>query len=140
MKHSQPSWDEIKVMARISGISLKSVTPICGRMLKDILTEKTSDLTQFKDVIVGYRRSHNGAEPFEGLPREGRVQMERIREALGENRQLLEPVTSQIRELLTVDSGDKKIQKQYTVCGFFVALLGILFATYAYFRPRELNH
>ena len=92
MKHSQPSWDEIKVMARISGISLQSVTPICGRILKDILT---------------------------GI----------------ENRQLLEPVTSQIRELLAVDSGDNKIQKQYTVCGFFVALLGILFATYAYFRP-----
>jgi len=133
--HSQPSWDEIKVMAETSKVSTSEVAEICSRLLKDILTGKAQELTQYKELVAGYRRSHQEAEPFEGLPSGVRIHMERVRETLADRKDILEPVTSQMRSLFAMHSRESKIQKRYTAWVFFLALLGVLFAAYTYVRP-----
>jgi hypothetical protein len=135
VKHSQPTWEQVLDMAELNGVSSKTAYDTSRALLRDLLTGKDTDLEKHKNLIETYIARHKMAEPFEGLPTETRVHFERLREALSGKEQLLEPLTMQVRELVSVYEKDKKAQRRYTAWGFFVGVLGILFAAYTYIHP-----
>lgn len=130
VKHSQPNWDEIKEIASTRGLTQSKIQYTLRKFYRDILTGRDSDLLEHKALIKGYIDKYREDEPFEGLPNEVRIHLEKIREQLAGNEHHLEPLTNQIKDLLTVNEKDRKYQRYYTVGGFFVGLAGLGLAAY----------
>lgn len=130
VKHSQPSWDEIKEIASTRGLTQSKIQFTMRKFYRDLLTGRDSELLEHKALIKGYIDKYREDEPFEGLPNEVRIHLEKIREQLADNEHHLEPLTNQIKDLLTVNEKDRKYQRYYTIGGFFVGLAGLGLAAY----------
>lgn len=135
IEHSQPKWPQIVEIAETSSISVAVAHQITRELHKSILTGASQKLQPHRALLEGYIASHRRAEPFEGLPNEIRIHLERLNDALGDREHLLDPLTSEIKELVTIHKREYKMQKRYTSWGFFLGLVGLLFAAYAYFYP-----
>jgi hypothetical protein len=133
VNHSQPTWDEMKEIARTRWLSQKDVQHIYRRTMREILTGENETLSSHKELIRSYIERHNEEEPFEGIPNEIRIHLERLREKTDGQKDLLDPLTNQIKDLLSINEKEKKQQKYYTMGGFFIGLIGFGFAVYAYF-------
>lgn len=133
--YSQPTWQQVIEIADTSQMPMAAVHQMVREFYKAILIGGAKDLLQHKDLIEEYIASHKRAEPFEGLPNEIRIHLERLSDALGKETHLLDPLTNEVRELVTVYKADYKLQKRYTSWGFFLGLVGLAFAAYSYFYP-----
>ena len=78
VKHSQPSWDEIKEIASTRGLTQSKIQFTLRKFYREILTGRESDLLEHKSLIKGYIDKYREDEPFEGLPNEVRIHLERI--------------------------------------------------------------
>ncbi|NKE67853.1 hypothetical protein RAMLITH_18690 [Ramlibacter sp. RBP-2] len=135
--HTQPSWQQMLDIAETSDVSVTTTYQLARELLKDILTGADKELQSHRALIEGYISTHKRTEPFEGLPNEIRIHLERLRDHLDGKDHFLEPLTIQIRELVTVYKKDYKAQKRYTTWGFFIGVAGAVFAAYAYFYPAS---
>lgn len=135
VKNSQPSWEQILQIAASRHVKHTQVYWFLQRLLRELLTGRNTDLAPHRTVIEAYIAKMKEAEPFEGMPNEIRIHLERLREHLPDATGVLEPLTTQIRELLSVNEKEKKQQKYYTAGGFFIGIVGFIFAAYAYFNP-----
>ncbi len=133
--HTQPSWAQMLDIAETSDVSVATTYQLARELLKDILTGTDKELQNHRPLIEAYISMHKRTEPFEGLPNEIRIHLERLRDHLDGKDHFLEPLTIQIRELVTVYKKDYKAQKRYTAWGFFIGVAGAIFAAYAYFYP-----
>lgn len=139
IKHSQPSWDEIKEIASTRGLTQAQIQPTIKKYYREIITGRDEELGQHKEIISGYIEKYRKDEPFEGLPSEVRIHLERIRDQINGNEHLLSPLTSQIKDLATANESDRKTQRYYTTGGFFVGLAGLLIAIYT-ITPGNIFH
>jgi hypothetical protein len=136
--HTQPSWEEIKDIASTRMLTQATIQNIIKKHFREILTGREKDLLPFKDLIQSYIVQYNKDEPFEDLPSEIRIHLQRLREHTKDNEHLLESLTSQIKDLLTINKKEKKHLKYYTIGGFFVGLVGFIFALYTtYIKPNN---
>ncbi|MBJ6958419.1 hypothetical protein JG654_19075, partial [Vibrio cholerae] len=101
------------------------------RTVRDVLTGQEEELKPHLELLNSYTKEYKEVEPFENLPSDIRLPLERIREQL-EDQALLEPLTSHIKQLVELHSKENKRQKFYTAGGFFIGLLGILLAVIFY--------
>lgn len=132
IKHSQPNWGQVLDIAETSQVNVKSAYEVSRKLYRDILTGKDPNLEEHRKLVESYIAKHKEAEPFEGLPTETRVHLERLREALAGNEHILDPLTMQIRELVSIYEKDTRAQKRYAIWGFVVGLLGLFLAGYAF--------
>lgn len=140
VKHSEPSWEEMKEIVRTNNLAQSRVLGVFQNVMKKILTGEAQELEQHKDLIRSYIEKHNEEEPFEGMPSEVRIHLERLREKIEDRAALLDPLTAQIKDLLAMNEKDRKHQKYYTMGGFFVGIFGLLFAAFTYFStPETIN-
>lgn len=135
--NSQPTWPQILQIAASRQVKNERVYWILQRLLRETLTGRNTDLAPHRALLETYIQNMKEAEPFEGMPKEIRVHLERLREQSSISPQSMEPLANQIRELLSVNQKEYKQQKYYTVGGFFVGILGFIFAAYAYFYPYQ---
>jgi hypothetical protein len=137
IKNSEPSWEQILQIAASRHVKHTQVYWVLQRTLREVLTGRNPDLAPHRAVVEAYIAKMKESEPFEGIPNEIRIHLERLREHLPATNGLLEPLTSQIRELLAVNEKEQKQQKYYTVGGCFLGILGFIFAAYAYYFPYQ---
>lgn len=134
---SQPDWSEIKEIASTRGLTHSKVLFIMRKFYREVLTGRDKELLKHKNLIKSYIDQYRIDEPFEGLPNEIRIHLEKLREQLNGEEQYIEPLTGQIKELLKIYEKDKKKQKFYTAGGFFLAIVGLCFAGYTSFlQPK----
>jgi hypothetical protein len=135
LKHSQPPWEQLVSIAESRGLSHKSTYIVVRNLLRDVLTGSETELSPYRGLLEQYIESYKAAEPFTGLPSETRVHLERVRERLGSDSAILDPLTERIRDLVSVYERDKSRQRLYAVLGVILGIIGLLFAAYAYFFP-----
>jgi len=135
VKHSQPTWEELVTIASSRGVEEAVVYGLLRDLMREILTGRASDLEPHRKELEAYLAKYRELEPLEGLPNEIRIHLERVKEQLQEKAQLLDPLTAQIRELVSINERERRHQRYYTVGGFIVGFLGLVFAAYSYFFP-----
>jgi len=137
IQHSQPSWEEMKEIIRTHNLQQSKVLHIYQKAMKKILTGESKELEPYKELIRSYIDKYNEEEPFEGMPSDIRIHLERLREQINDDRaNLLDPLTNQIKDLLSINERERKHQKYYTIGGFFVGIIGLIFAIYSlYITP-----
>ncbi|MEQ1638888.1 MAG: hypothetical protein ABL903_19690, partial [Methylococcales bacterium] len=106
---------------------------------REIMAGREEELSSHKELIKSYIDQYRKDEPFEGLPNEVRIHLERLRDRINGEEQLLEPLTSQIKDLLTVNDKEKRHLKYYTIGGFFVGLAGVAFSIYTTFTQPQIE-
>ncbi|MFC7300295.1 hypothetical protein [Cognatiluteimonas weifangensis] len=104
-------------------------------LLREVLAERNLSLCPHQDWLESLLREMKDREPFEGLPSEIRIHLERLREEMPASSHKLEPLTTQIRELVALKGREYRLQKYYTVGGFILGVIGLGFAAYAYWFP-----
>ncbi|WP_447773431.1 hypothetical protein [Aeromonas veronii] len=139
VKHTQPSWEDVKEIASTRGLTQSKIQFTIRKFNREIMAGREDELSPHKDLIKSYITQYRKDEPFEGLPNEVRIHLERLRDQINENEHLLEPLTTQIKDLLTINQKEKRQQKYYTIGGFFVGLAGLAFALYTSFTAPNLN-
>lgn len=137
IENSQPTWPQILQIAASRQVKNERVYWILQRLLRETLTGRNTDLAPHRTLLETYIQNMKEAEPFEGMPKEIRVHLERLREQSSISPQSMEPLANQIRELLTVNQKEYKQQKYYTAGGFFIGIIGVMFAAYTYFYPYQ---
>ena len=137
VKHSQPTWDDIKEIASTRQLTQSKIHFTIRKYYREIMAGRDSELEAHRALIKSYIDQYRKDEPFEGLPNEVRIHLERLRDQINGNEHLLEPLTSQIKDLLTVNTTEKRNQKYFTAGGFFVGLAGFVFAVYIYYSTSS---
>lgn len=136
IKHSQPTWEQVLDMADLAGVPAQRAYRVARILQKRLLTgADPHKLAEHKSLIDSYIARHRASEPFEGLPNEVRIHLERISDQHPEARSSLMPLTQQIRDLVAIHGQEFKRQKRYASWGFTLGIVGLVFAAYAYFFP-----
>lgn len=133
IQHSQPNWEEMKEIARTNNLSQTKVLRVFHKAMKKILTGEAKEIEPHKDIIRSYIDKYNEEEPFEGMPSDIRIHLERLREKIDDKAGLLDPLTNQIKDLLSINERERRHQKYYTMGGFFVGIIGLMFAAYGFY-------
>ncbi len=139
IQHTQPTWQQMLDIAETSNVSAATTYHLARQLHKEILVGADKELQPHRALIEGYISTHKRTEPFEGLPNEVRIHLERLRDHLDGKEHFLEPLTIQIRELVSVHRKEHRTQKRYTTWGFFIGVAGTAFAAYAYFYPYAIS-
>ena len=105
-----------------------------SRVVKLIITEILSGESSLeKDkikIFESYLEKHNQEEPFEGIPSEIRIHLERLKESSGIQIEQLEPLTKHITELLKINTKENKRQKYFSLISLFVGIGGLAIGLY----------
>ncbi len=123
---SQPSWSRIADIADLTGIRDHDQIRVYRETLMAITTGEAPDLAPHENLIEGYLQEVRKRQPFEGMPEQLRVPLEKLRQSVDLDEEAFEPLTDQIRDLLEINSRDKTTQRFYTIGGFFVGLTAIM--------------
>ncbi|MCL9783880.1 hypothetical protein M9194_20875 [Vibrio sp. S4M6] len=129
---STPDWSDIKHIASTRDLALADAIRVIKNCHRDILVGGNKELSEERDLIKGYIKRFEEEEPFEGLPTEIRAHLERLRGLLKGNEQLLDPITTHLKETIEISEKRHKQQRRYTVGGFVVGLCGIIVAIFPY--------
>lgn len=135
LKHSQPDWAEMKEIASLRGLTQSQIQFTLKEYIREIRAGRKSELKEHIDLIKTYINNYKNDEPFEKLPSNLRIHLERLRDQLS-NQLVLEPLTVHIKELVSINNKENKKLKFYTVGGFFVGLFGIALALFFYVSPN----
>jgi hypothetical protein len=134
--HSQPTWEQILMIAQSQRLSVSMAHGAVVDLLREVLTGENSDLQPHRDLLEGYIATYKATDPYDGLPGDTRVQLSRLKDVLGKQSHLIEPLTAQLKELVAVYERKQKFQRWYTTGGFFLGLAGLAFGWYAYIHPN----
>jgi predicted nucleic acid-binding Zn ribbon protein len=126
----QPNWNQVKIIAETNSLQRKDLS----RVLKLIITEIFSGESSLKadniPLLEGYLESHSQEEPFEGIPSEIKIHLERLKENSDITMLQLEPLTKHISELLKINSSEKKRQKAFSIISFLIGIGGFAIGLY----------
>lgn len=77
-------------------------------------------------------------EPFEGLPSDVRLHLERIRESIGKDKDLLmQPLASQLQDLNATNRRKEKWMWGLTIASFAAGVVGVIFGAIPYLASRS---
>lgn len=133
--HSQPGWDQVLLLAQSHGLTKAETHTETVVVLRDLLTGEDLELQGHRSLVEGYLAAYAATDPYDGLPNETRLHLNRLRDALAEKSHLLDPLTIQLKELVSVYERRQKTQRFYAAWGFVLAVLGLAFAGYTYIYP-----
>ncbi|MBM0212729.1 hypothetical protein ALQ72_05165 [Pseudomonas syringae pv. maculicola] len=132
LKHSQPEWDKVCDIAKTHGLTKFHAYQVVEALVRDVRTGKEEDqgVTSRLDKLDSYIAAYRQNEPFEGLPSETNLSLERLRIALGNNSHLLHPLTDHIKDLHKIHNRTNHLQRFYTLGGFLVGIAGLVYGIY----------
>lgn len=122
-------------IAETRSVTQQDIQKTLKVLLREVLTDRNISLQPHQTVIETFISNMKDREPFEGLPNEIRIHLDRLKDELKISSERLEPLTIQIRELVSINTREKKVQKYYTVGGFVLGVVGLGFAAYTYYVP-----
>lgn len=132
--HSQPDWDGMKRIAKTRGLKPSQIYWSLEEYIREIKTGENEKLSEHLELIDSYIAAYKHDEPFQSLPSDIKLHLERVRDKLGST-ELLDPLTSQIKDLLAIHSEESKKAKFYSIGGFITGLLGVALAIILYVLP-----
>ncbi|MGX1021193.1 hypothetical protein AB7M33_003869 [Pseudomonas sp. Y3 TE3536] len=137
LKAGQPTWAEICDIAELRNVGKQVAFQEVKKVLRDVIVgrEEGNDVKPHRKLLEGYLAEYRVEEPFEGLPSNTRISLERLRQDLGGEASALRSLTSHFRELLQIHDAINRRQRFYTFGGFLVGVAGFLFGVVIWFFP-----
>lgn len=133
-KHKTLTPQQVTTLAESRHLDTRYTVYSVKKAIGDLLISEDENSKEIQHLEI-YLNHIKQIEPFEGVPIELRIHLERIKDQSPNLAGLLDPLAIQIKELATVRSREVKLQKYYTAGGFFVGLIGIAIAVWMYINP-----
>jgi hypothetical protein len=125
-----PTWDQVKIIAETNSLPSKEVSKVVKLIITEILSGESSLEKDKIKIFESYLENHNQDEPFEGIPSEIRIHLERLKESSGIQLTQLEPLTKHITELLKINTKENKRQKSFSLISLLVGIGGLAIGLY----------
>ena len=128
---------QIEILSKEFYLNSKDIQLAARRQFKEALTAEQVEKEKsdyFQALFEDYVRD----EPFEGLPSDVRLHLERVRETLGkENDHMLQPLASQLQDLNDENIMKHKKMWWVSVTSLMIGIASLAFAGYVYYKPAE---
>ncbi len=131
---------QVEILSKEYFLNSKDIQLVARKQFKESLLLNDANpekATYFQTLYQDYEKD----EPFEGLPSDVRLHLERVRDAMGkQNDHMLQPLAAQLQEL-----NDENIRKQkkmwwVSVASFMIGVASLVFSGYTYFSPLKLEN
>jgi hypothetical protein len=98
--------------------------------------ERDSLMTFFQSLFEELEKD----EPFDGLPSDVRIHLERVRETVGKEKDhLLQPLAGQLQDLNSASKKKERWMIGLTVAGLLVGIIGAGFGAFPYFKNPKIE-
>jgi hypothetical protein len=122
---TQPTWDQVRIMASTQPITTEDVSIV----VREIMTEALSASARLKPhiaLIETYVQADKSDEPFEDMPQDIRIHLERLRDQLPNRPELLEALVNHLRDAKTKNVRLAKRQSLVNIISLMVGLAGLI--------------
>lgn len=134
--NTQPTWNQVRLMASTRPLTTGDVSKIVRELLAEALGGESARLKPHVAVIESYIDADQKDEPFEDMPQEIRIHLERIRDHLSNRPELLEALVDHLRDVRTESIRRTKRQTFVNVGSLVVGLAGLIVGVLSIFRTR----
>lgn len=124
------TWSQVKIIAETNLLPRKEIDCVIKQLIADILSEKSNLKNEKIAELEDHLESYNKEEPFDGMPNDIRIHLERLRENSSVEYTQLEPLGNHIKELLKVNLKERKIQKACTYISLLLGAIGSIVGGY----------
>ncbi len=128
---------QIEILSKEFFLSAKDIQLALRWQFKECISSKeiVSDKVQyFQNLFEDYEKD----EPFEGLPPDVRLHLERVRDVLGKEKDhMLQPLASQLQELNDENTRKNKRMWRVSVASLMIGITSLAFATYTYYGENK---
>lgn len=137
LEAGQPGWADICLVASTAGVSKQVAYLELRYLVRDLIvgTQKDDANGTRRKLLEALVAEYELEEPFEGLPGETRLELERIQKSLSGQTHLLHPLTAHFKELLKANDSRSKRQGFYTFAGFLFGVFGAGYGVYVSLFP-----
>ena len=125
-------WEGVKIIAASRVVEGNKLTRVLRKLYRESITGRDQELASKSAVLSGFIQQRNKEEPFEGLPSDIRVNLERVRDHISEDVALLEPTADQIQQLIDIEKVARRRDRVVAVVSLIVGVLGLSIAVYPY--------
>jgi hypothetical protein len=136
IKTSQPTWNQIRTIA-----SGQPITKLQMRsFLKELLTESLAGdegLKAHAALIESYILADQEDEPFDDMPQEIRIHLERLRDQIPNRPELVETLVEHLRDTRIKTVRQKKRQNLINMLSLLLGLIGLIIGIISAFKPSR---
>jgi hypothetical protein len=128
IKYSEPSLEEIKIIAINQNVTQNEIKTVFENILIEILSGKSKELDSFKEDLKLFIEQFKLDEPFKDVPNEIRIQLELLRGKLNGDILILEPLTTKIKELLRINNKKRRRERIIAGASFVIGLSSFIYS------------
>ena len=137
LQNGEPTWEQIKLIAETRGVKNSDVSWVIKKLHREILTGRNEKISEKQQLINSYSELYKSEEPFEAIPDDIRLHLERVKDGIGDKSYLLEPVASHIKQLLEVKSREKKKDRIIAIVSLLIGVIGMGVGLYPYLGDSQ---
>lgn len=134
LRSGDPTWDQIKLIAETRLVPIPEINKIVKKLIREIITGRKEDLAPKYNLINEYLNTCRREEPFDEIPDDIRLHLQRIREGIGDNYELLEPVANHIKTLLEIRSSERKKDRKIAIISLLIGVVGLIVGVFPLFN------
>lgn len=121
-----PTWDQLKVIFTSRTVPHGEAKVVITNLLREALTGRRTEVRDQVSLLEGYLKCALDEEPFVDIPDSLRPHLARIQSRLGDDSPFLQPLIKEIRELVEINSRDRRRQRIIAVVSLTVGIIGLL--------------
>jgi hypothetical protein len=131
IKSSQPTWTQVNLMSSIRPLTKRDVSYVVRELLTEALKGDDSRLKPHVALLESYIAADQEQEPYEDMPQEIRIHLERLREQLPERPELLEALVDHLRDSKIRSVREKRRQSLISIVSLIIGLAGFVITVIA---------
>ncbi|WP_372740207.1 hypothetical protein [Neptunomonas sp.] len=128
------TWDQAKVIAEVRFLSQSCIKKSLNYLIDDALVEKDFEVPVKR--LEAFKTSFNEDEPYDGIPNELKLPLDKIKKEIENGQELLEPLVGHLKEFSIQNSASKKRQNIISATSLIVGLISFSYAIYTTNAPE----
>jgi hypothetical protein len=128
------TWDQAKVIAEVRLLSQSCIKKSLNRLIDEALTEKDFEVSVKR--LEAFKTSFNKDEPYDGIPNELKLPLDKIKKEIENGQELLEPLVGHLKEFSNQSAASKKRQNIISATSLIVGLISFSYAIYTTNTPE----
>jgi len=126
-----PSWEQIRAIeSTYHLLRPNSLKNNLNLLIKSKVVSGSQENSAQLELLQGWKESLKSDEPFEGIPSELKLPLERIRKEAPEHQHLLEMLVSQLQEFSEKSTNEKKRKNFVSILSLIFGIAGFLIGAY----------
>lgn len=139
IKNGRPSWDHVKTIeSTYMPLNNNSLKVNLNRILKENVLAGTQAKADNIALLEVWLEKQKSDEPFEGIPPELKLPLERIRKEAPEHQHLLEVLVSQLQEVNEKSLTERKRKSIVATLSLVFGIAGFLVGAYQIYMTDDL--